>query len=208
MPDSTADNNNQQIYKPTGLTNTKFSVRNSTLLFETGTKNQYKSSKVTFSIGLNSQYTGLRDNEVSVRWSIAPHYGDNIVKCFDVGYYIATGKTRIRYEHQHPEYTNALAVGGTPGEPITEPRVFSKLMFVKLDLPNNNETVFQVAQQQQEPGDSNSSSWKELFHYVDRDHYVDEYPIGAQIAIKVKDPTDNIILKDIVVEEIELNQIL
>jgi len=193
MPDlTTADNS---IYKPTGLTNTKFSVRNSTILFETQNRNEYKSSEVTFAARFNSEYRGKNDNEVSVRWSIDKHSGDNIVKCFDVGYNITTGKTRIRYEHQHPDYTDVLAVGGTQGIPLSTDS-FSEFKFVKLDYWDRT-TLFQVFQKIDESG------WTELFNYMDKDHYVDEYPTGAQIAIKVKDYTDNVILKDITVAEIE-----
>src|SRR5580765_4861315 len=183
------------IYKYTGNRNTNFSIRNSTLLFSTNNRNEYRNSEISFSVQLNSPYTGYPNNEISVRWSIAPHIGDNIVKCFDVAFGIVNGKTRIRYEHQHPEYTDVLAVGGTQGAPVSTAKPI-ELKFVKIDFFDRS-TLFIVSQRIDESG------WKELFNFREREHYVDEYPNGTQIAIKVKDYNNDIILSNVSVAEIE-----
>ena len=55
------------------------------------------------------------DDEVSIKWSQVPHSGSNMVNCYDSGCSIKDGKTRLRMELKHPEYSSALATGkGVP----------------------------------------------------------------------------------------------
>ncbi len=180
-------------YKPTGLGTTDFSIKNSTIVFEPGKPNSYRSSLVRFAAKLKQENAAATD--VSVRWSVAPHKDDNIVQCFDLGFNVKTGETRIRYEHQHPEYTDALAVGDIIGYPLSLD-TFVGFEFIKLDNLENKTSSFELAQ-----------FWHgdriRMLSYTDTEHFVQDYPNGCQIAIKPKENIDRVDIKDIEVLEIE-----
>jgi|SRR5580765_587717 len=182
------------IYKLTGNSNSNFSIRNSTFVFDTNTPNAYRSSVVKFEARLNSPDSLAPYNEINVRWSAAPHTGNSIVKCFHVGFDTKTGQTRIRYEHQHPEYTDALGVGDTVGYSLENSSIAFE--FIKLDNMEEKATYFEVNEIRH--GDK-----MRLFSYKDTEHFVEDYPNGCQIAIKINDNTENVLLSHINIEEIE-----
>ena len=180
-------------YKPTGFSNNNYSIVNNTILFTTDKPDSFKNSVVKFSAKLNSET--VSDNEISVRWSSAPHYGDNIVQCFDLGFGIKTGKTRFRYELKHPEYTNVIAEGDTVGHPLST-NEYVGLEFVKvnnLDKTTGLE-IYQLVKDER----------IRLFSHTAKEYFVDSYPNGCQIAIKPKENFQKISIKDIIVAEIEL----
>ena len=183
----------QQKQQSADNPNSNLRIVNNTIIFETDKPDAFRNSVVKFSAKLNSET--VSDNEISVRWSSAPHYGDNIVQCFDVGFGIKTGKTRMRYEHKHPEYTDVLGVGETMGYPLTSDS-YVELEFVKYDNEGERTPVFEVYQTR------NNGERIKLFRFEDPAHYVEHYPNGCQIAIKPKENLDRIDIKDISVEEI------
>lgn len=180
-------------YKPTGLRNNNYNIINNTVVFKTDKPNAFSSSEITLFAKLKTN-NGVSDNEISVRWSAAPHIGDNIVKCFDLGFGIKNGKTRLRYEHKHPEYTDVLAVGGTQGV-VLNTDDYIGLRFVKLNLQDET-TLFNVYQ------NTNNDDWVELFSFVENEYFVGNYPNGCEIAIKPKENFNNISMNNVSVVEI------
>ena len=181
-------------YKPTGFSNNNYSIVNNTILFPTDRPDAFKNSLVRFSAKLNSET--VSDNEISVRWSSAPHIGDNIVQCFDVGFGIKTGKTRFRYELKHPEYTNTIAEGDVTGDPLNI-NEYTQLEFVKVNNPDKS-TGLEIYHTAVDGGRI------KLFSHQTSEYFVDDYPNGCQIAIKPKENFEKINIKDIIVAEIEL----
>jgi hypothetical protein len=199
MQDS-ADINNIN-YRPTGLTNSNYSIVNSTILFRVPDRkpDAFRSSTVIFDAKLNTYPSLVADNEISVRWSSAPHSGESIVQCFDLGFGVKTGKTRLRYEHQHPEYTDALAVGNIVGSPL-DTKDYDRLEFVKLDILGEKTPLFEVYQTTVGSGGNDRIK---LFSFTDPAHFVEWYPNGCEIAIKPKENFENIDIREITVKEIE-----
>jgi len=169
-------------------------IVNNTILFELNKPNAYTNSKVTFSAKLNSSSI-VTHNEISVRWSIGPHTGQEIVKCFDVGFGIKTGKTRFRYELKHPEYTDVIANGDVIGYPLNTDE-YVGLEFVKQNLPDEHATLLEVYQ-------STHVERMKLFSHKTSEYFVDDYQNGCQIAIKPKENFDKIDIKDISITEIQ-----
>lgn len=172
--------------------NKNFRIVNNTIIFETDKPNAYRSSVVKFLAKLNSDT--ISDNEISVRWSSAPHYGDNIVQCFDLGFGIKTGKTRFRYELKHPEYTDTIAEGDIHGYPLSTDE-YVGLEFVKVNNWDKT-TGLEVYQYRQ-------ADRIKLFSHKTKEYFVDSYPNGCQIAIKPKENFDKIDIKDISITEIQ-----
>lgn len=169
-------------------------ISNNTIIFDGNRLNTYASSRVKFLVKLNSDEESISDNEISVRWSSASHYGDNIVQCFDLGFGVKTGKTRFRYELQHPEYTDTLATGNITGQPLST-ESYTQLEFIKVNNWDKT-TGLEIHQ-------TTNIDRIKLFEYKTSEYFVDDYPNGCQIAIKPKKNFDKIDIKDISITEVQ-----
>ena len=77
------------IYEPTGKTNYSYERRGDTIVFKNTGADSFKNSELT--VYIKTSLYEPPDKEVSGRWSIAPHIGNNVVMCYDLGFNMKTG---------------------------------------------------------------------------------------------------------------------
>lgn len=191
-----ADNNQQQqqtLYKSTGLKHTDFIIKNSTILFETNKRNAYRNSEVT--VFLKKYEDDIKDGDLTVRWSSGQHYWNNTVDCFELAFNIKTGKITAKYEHVHPEHVKIDE--NQNGSPLTNHESIG-LKFVKRDSPAQKVTSLEVHQKF-------NSKWRLVFNVYTPDYFVWNYPYGCQIAVKLNDGNNDgrIAIRDMSVVEVE-----
>ena len=168
------------IYEPTGKTNYSYERRGDTIVFKNMGADSFKNSELTAYI--KTGFYEPPNKEISGRWSIDRHYGNNIVMCYDLSFNMSTGKTRWRYEDVHPEYTNTIDGGQTDGAPLAQNK-WCGLKFVRKN--HDNGVLLEIYQDAGETGD-----WKRLFSVYNTRYIVNDYPNGAEVALKVHELTE------------------
>ena len=103
------------------------------------------------------------DDEISIKFSEKSHSGSNAVQCYDTGLGIKDGKTRMRFENPHPNYSGNL--GGGKGEPQGTKWVGYKAA----KIVNSDGTVTIKCWQDtgDNEGDKPANNWKETYSYTD-----------------------------------------
>ena len=121
------------------------------------------------------------DDEVSIKWSQLPHSGSNKVNCYDSGCSIKTGKTRLRMELVHPDYSGALGTG--QGVPLKDKFIGYK--GVKT-VSGDSVTIKLYQDAGNNEGDKPSNEWKQIFSHTDTKYKITgEHPY---ITIRIDDP--------------------
>jgi hypothetical protein len=121
------------------------------------------------------------DDEVSAKWSQVPHSGSNMVNCYDSGVSVQTGKSRLRMELKHPEYSSALATG--QGVPLNDKFIGYK--GIKTVGSDGSVTI----ELYQDTGDNEtkpSNTWKKIFSHKDTKYKI----TGAHpyLTLRIDDP--------------------
>ena len=102
------------------------------------------------------------DDEVSAKFSEKSHSGSNMTNCYDLGLDIQSGKTRMRFEAKHPEYSGNI--GGGQGTP----QGTKWFGYKAAKIVNADGTV--TIKYWQDTGDNEtkpSNSWKEVYSHTD-----------------------------------------
>lgn len=102
------------------------------------------------------------DDEVSAKFSEVPHSGSNMTNCYDLGLDIQSGKTRMRFEAKHPEYSGNI--GGGQGTP----QGTKWFGYKAAKIVNSDGTV--TIKYWQDTGDNEtkpSNNWKEVYSHTD-----------------------------------------
>ena len=130
------------------------------------------------------KFTGGRtvDDEVSIKWSEMSHSGSNNVQCYDSGVDIKSGKTRMRFENPHPDYSGNL--GGGQGVPLKDKFIGYKGIWT----PNADGSVTVKLYQDagNNEGTTPANEWKEVYNYTDT-KYKRNGP-HPEVTIRVDDP--------------------
>jgi hypothetical protein len=122
------------------------------------------------------------DDEVSIKWSEVSHSGHNDVQCYDSGVSIKDGKTRMRFENPHPEYSGNL--GGGQGVPLNDKFIGYKGIWTP--NPDGSVTVKLYQDAGNNEGDKPANEWKEVYNYTDT-KYKRSGP-HPEVTIRVDDP--------------------
>lgn len=122
------------------------------------------------------------DDEVSIKWSQVPHSGRNMVNCYDSGVSIKNGKTRLRMELKHPDYSGALATG--QGSPLKDKWIGYK--GIKTVGTDGSVTIKLYQDTGDNEGDKPANQWKEIFSHVDKKYKINgPHP---ELTLRVDDP--------------------
>lgn len=122
------------------------------------------------------------DDEVSIKWSEVSHSGKNQVQCYDSGISIKNGKSRMRFENPHPNYSGNL--GGGQGVPLNDKFIGYKGIWT----PNADGSVTVKLYQDagNNEGDKPANEWKEVYNYTDT-KYKRNGP-HPEVTFRVDDP--------------------
>lgn len=122
------------------------------------------------------------DDEVSIKWSEKSHSGKNEVQCYDSGISIKNGKSRMRFENPHPEYSGNL--GGGQGVPLKDKFIGYKGIWT----PNADGSVTVKLYQDvgNNEGDKPANEWKEVYNYTDT-KYKRNGP-HPEVTMRIDDP--------------------
>ncbi len=123
------------------------------------------------------------DDEVSGKWSVENHSGNNKVQCYDMGISIKDGDSRWRFENPHPEYTGNLGKGKENGVPLDDK--FVGYMFIRRTLQNGNVALEIWQDVGNNEGKQVSNQWKQLAYWEDAKYKVTKYPSGPKITIRI-----------------------
>jgi len=121
------------------------------------------------------------DDEISIKFSEKSHSGSNMTQCYDLGLDIKSGKTRMRFEAKHPEYSGNI--GGGQGTPQG-----TKWFGYKAAKTVNSDGTVTI-KYWQDTGDNEtkpSNTWKEVYSHTD-DKYKRTGP-HPYITFRVDDP--------------------
>jgi hypothetical protein len=102
------------------------------------------------------------DDEISIKFSEKSHSGSNMTQCYDLGLDIQSGKTRMRFEAEHPNYSGNI--GGGQGTP----QGTKWFGYKGAKIVNADGTV--TIKYWQDTGDNEtkpSNSWKEVYSHTD-----------------------------------------
>lgn len=103
------------------------------------------------------------DDEISIKWSEKSHSGNADVQCYDTGVKIKTGKTRMRFEQPHPEYSGNI--GGGQGEPQGTKWIGYK--GAKIVNGDGTVTIRLWQDTGDNEGDKPANNWKEIYSHTD-----------------------------------------
>lgn len=122
------------------------------------------------------------DDEVSIKWSEKSHSGSNEVQCYDSGVGIKDGKTRMRFENPHPNYSGNL--GGGQGVPLNDKFIGYKGIWT----PNADGSVTVKLYQDagNNEGATPANEWKEVYNYTDT-KYKRNGP-HPEVTMRIDDP--------------------
>ena len=124
------------------------------------------------------------DDEVSGKWSVESHSGENEVQCLDIGVGIKDGSARWRFENPHPTYTGNLGKEIVKGKPLD--KTFVGYLFVRRDLPDGTSVNLQVYQDQgNSEGAKPANQWVKIADWIDKKYNIRKYPVGPLITIRV-----------------------
>lgn len=102
------------------------------------------------------------DDEISIKFSEKSHSGSNMTQCYDLGLDIQSGKTRMRFEAEHPSYSGNI--GGGQGTP----QGTKWFGYKAAKIVNADGTV--TVKYWQDTGDNEtkpSNTWKEVYSHID-----------------------------------------
>lgn len=127
------------------------------------------------------------DDEVSGKTSTLSHSGDNRTDCYDMGVSTKGGRSRIRFEQIHPNYTSNLGEGHTPAPALGNKFIGYK--FLKYVNADGTVTCQVLVDTGDNEGDKPANEWKEIFKWTDT-----KYKIGVVqkfATIRIDDPAKN-----------------
>jgi hypothetical protein len=102
------------------------------------------------------------DDEISIKFSEKSHSGSNMTQCYDLGLDIQSGKTRMRFEAEHPNYSGNI--GGGQGTP----QGTKWFGYKAAKIVNTDGTV--TIKYWQDTGDNETApanQWKEVYSHTD-----------------------------------------
>ncbi len=102
------------------------------------------------------------DDEISIKFSEKSHSGSNMTQCYDLGLDIKSGKTRMRFEAEHPKYSGNI--GGGQGTPQG-----TKWFGYKAAKTVNSDGTVTI-KYWQDTGDNETkpaNQWKEVYSHTD-----------------------------------------
>lgn len=125
------------------------------------------------------------DDEVSIKWSVVSHSGNNEVKCYDSGISIKNGKARLRWENPHPEYSGSLGSG--QGQPLPA----GKWIGYKgtKTVGSDGSVTIKLYQDTGDNETKPSNQWKEIFSHTDT-KYKETGP-HPYVTLRIDDPGKN-----------------
>ena len=125
------------------------------------------------------------DDEVSIKFSEKSHSGSNETNCYDLGLDIKSGKTRMRFEQVHPNYSGSI--GGGQGSPQGTKWIGYK--GAKIVNADGTVTIKMWQDTGDNEGDKPANQWKEVYTTTDSKYK----RAGAHpfITFRVDDPDKN-----------------
>jgi hypothetical protein len=103
------------------------------------------------------------DDEISIKFSEKSHSGSNMTQCYDLGLNIKNGKTRMRFEAKHPEYSGSI--GGGQGTP--QGTKWFGYKAAKIVNTDGTVTIKYWQDTGDNEGDKPANQWKEIYSHTD-----------------------------------------
>lgn len=123
-------------------------------------------------------------DEVSGKYSTLRHSGENRTDCYDMGVSTQGGRSRIRFEQIHPNYTNTLATGHVPAPLLG--KQFIGYKFIKKPNPDKTVTCRILVDQGNNEGNKPANEWKEIFKWKDTKYKIDK--VQPYATLRIDDP--------------------
>lgn len=103
------------------------------------------------------------DDEISAKFSEKSHSGSNMTNCYDLGLDIKSGKTRMRFEARHPDYSGNI--GGGQGTPQGTKWIGYKA--AKIVNTDGTVTIKYWQDIGDNEGNTPANQWKEVYSHID-----------------------------------------